>query len=85
MSEQRRSTDLNKPEMTGRRRYKSIDPERYISIGHVCRPEDRLLVLEVEESVYTEVSGVRGWEIRWRKAMPEDVQETVIGLPSNRG
>jgi hypothetical protein len=61
--------DLNTPQLTGRRRYRSMS--------------DRMgwqgaLVLEVEEAVYTEVSGVRGWEMRWRFATPEDVTETVI-------
>jgi hypothetical protein len=59
--------DLNVPELTGRRRYLQLN-------GY-----PRYLVLQVEEAVFTEVSGKRGWEIRWRMAGPEDVTETVIG------
>lgn len=55
--------DLGIPELTGRRRYLKV------AFGR--------LVLQVEEAIYTEVSGKRGWEMRWRDATPDDVSETV--------
>jgi hypothetical protein len=58
--------DLNVPELTGRRRYIN------------WHAKGGALVLEVEEAVFTEVSGKRGWEIRWRLAVPADVSEDVI-------
>jgi hypothetical protein len=63
--------DLNVPELTGRRRYRKLG--RYgMHDGY------EILMLEVEEAVYTEVSRKRGWEIRWRSAKPSDVSEDVI-------
>lgn len=64
--------DLNVPELTGRRRYRKLN--RY-----GMHDGFEILMLEVEEAVFTEVSGRRGWEIRWRTAKPEDVSEDVIG------
>jgi hypothetical protein len=51
--------------------------QRFLSQLLFCVEEEAEGCDEVEEAIYTEVSGVRGWEIRWRFAKPEDVRETV--------